>query len=240
MSAEKTNILDRLREEIRRHDKPKFRRNYQRFHREELAEPEGIRTDLLRGMSNRAYRTVRHLTMAEILEICESLLASDERYMQFFAFDWAEKLAGRYGRSDFTRFQRWLKLHVDSWSSCDHLCCGALGKVICQYPALVPRTRKWSKSRNRWLRRASAVSLIVSLRRSLDLSEGIKTADLLLADTDDMVQKGCGWMLKEASRRFPKKVFDYVVAHKHMMSRTTLRYAIEKLSAGQRKAAMRK
>jgi 3-methyladenine DNA glycosylase AlkD len=53
-----------------------------------------------------------------------------------------------------------------------------------------------------------------------------------------MVQKGYGWMLKEASRIHTKEVFDYVVKNKDKMPRTALRYAIEKMPQNSRKKAM--
>ena len=67
-----------------------------------------------------------------------------------------------------------------------------------------------------------------------------KTADLLLTDDDDMVQKGYGWMLKEAANRFPNEVFNYVMKNRRDMPRTALRYAIEKYPAAKRKEAMKK
>jgi 3-methyladenine DNA glycosylase AlkD len=71
------------------------------------------------------------------------------------------------------------------------------------------------------------------------LNQAFKTADAVLLDEDDMVQKGYGWMLKEASQAFPKEVFDFVNARKARMPRTALRYAIEKLPAKQRKQLMK-
>lgn len=62
----------------------------------------------------------------------------------------------------------------------------------------------------------------------------------MLEDPDDMVQKGYGWMLKEATKKFPDEVFDYVMRHKGRMPRTALRYAIEKLPANLRRKAMAK
>jgi len=55
-----------------------------------------------------------------------------------------------------------------------------------------------------------------------------------------MVQKGYGWMLKEASNKYPKEVFDYVMRNKKEMPRTALRYAIEKLSPEFRREAMKR
>jgi 3-methyladenine DNA glycosylase AlkD len=47
-------------------------------------------------------------------------------------------------------------------------------------------------------------------------------------------------MLKAASQANQKKVFDYVVKNKAKMSRTALRYAIEKMPDLLRKKAMEK
>ena len=65
-------------------------------------------------------------------------------------------------------------------------------------------------------------------------------ADLLLADTDGLVQKGYGWLLKEASRKHTDEVFSYVMANKRVMPRTALRYAIELMPKDLREEAMKK
>jgi 3-methyladenine DNA glycosylase AlkD len=55
-----------------------------------------------------------------------------------------------------------------------------------------------------------------------------------------MVQKGYGWMLKEASKPHQKEVFDFVMMHKSVMPRTALRYAIEKMPPELKVRAMEK
>ena len=64
------------------------------------------------------------------------------------------------------------------------------------------------------MRRAAAVSLIVPAKHGKFLKESMEIADLLLTDTDDMVQKGYGWLLKEASRKHTDEVFSYVMKNK--------------------------
>jgi len=59
-------------------------------------------------------------------------------------------------------------------------------------------------------------------------------------DRDDLVQKGYGWMLKAASEPHRQEVFDFVIARKAVMPRTSLRYAIEKMPAEMKKEAMSK
>ena len=65
-------------------------------------------------------------------------------------------------------------------------------------------------------------------------------AEILITDTDDMVRKGYGWMLKAASQAHQDKVFDFVMNHRTIMPRTSLRYAVEKMPADLKLRAMAK
>ena len=66
-----------------------------------------------------------------------------------------------------------------------------------------------------------------------------EVADKLLMDQEDLVQKGYGWMLKEASNVYPKEVFRYILQHKQNMPRIALRYAIEKMPLPLKRQAMK-
>lgn len=233
-------IVETVRKQIAAHDRPENKLDYQKFFKEKLKDRYGIKTSIIRKISNQTFREIKDHPKKEIFIYCEQLLESNDRYETSIAFEWALKLKGQYGLSDFTRFESWLKKHVNSWASCDHLCGGALGHLIFQFPELVTKTKKWTRSKNRWLRRASAVCLIISGRNRQLLDEILNTADILLTDEDDMVQKGYGWMLKEASNQFPEEIFEYVMKHKRDMPRTALRYSIEKIPPKMKKEAMKK
>ena len=62
----------------------------------------------------------------------------------------------------------------------------------------------------------------------------------LLKDEDDLVQKGYGWALKEASKPHQKEVFNFVMKHRGKMPRTALRYAIELMPKSLKQKAMAK
>lgn len=108
------------------------------------------------------------------------------------------------------------------------------------YPEYLSGLKKWSLSKNRWVKRASAVSLIVPAKKGKFLKDIFEIADILHSDGDDMVQKGYGWMLKVASQAHQKEVFDYVMSKKTTMPRTALRYAIEKMPPELKAKAMAK
>ncbi len=240
MQKANQQILEILRAEIATHNRSENKLNYQRFFKETLDNPFAIKTAILREISNRCFRSVKQMSRDDLLACCDDLLTSRERYMLFVAFEWALKVKTQYQVKDFACFESWLRDYVDNWGACDHLCCGALGHLIYQFPNTVVRTHRWIRSRNRWMRRAASVCLIVSVRNGLLLDDVMRTASAQLADPDDMVQKGYGWTLKEASNTFPDEVFKFVMRNRSQMPRTALRYAIEKLPPTQRMQAMKR
>jgi 3-methyladenine DNA glycosylase AlkD len=156
----------------------------------------------------------------------------------FIAFEWAHSLRRAYEREDFLVFERWVDRYVDNWAKCDTLCNHTIGTFVEMYPEFIKNLVAWARSENRWLRRASAVTLILPARKGDFLKEAFEISDILLEDKDDMVQKGYGWMLKEASKKHQEEVFDYVMKWKAKMPRTALRYAIEKMPTDLKRTAM--
>ncbi|HXF47979.1 MAG TPA: DNA alkylation repair protein [Verrucomicrobiae bacterium] len=236
----KHSIVQRVQSSLSRFSHPKYFMNSQRFEKEKLDTPFVLRTPIVRGISANHFREIRNLRKEKIFKLCKALLEERDGNLGDIAFDWVYRCRRRYKKKDFRTFERWLKKYVKSWGSCDHLCVHPLGHLILQYPELAVKTKKWAYSKNHWKRRAAAVALIPALRRKLLLEEAFQTADVLLQDEEDLVQKGYGWMLKEASNRFPKEVFRYVMKNRQKMPRTALRYAIEKLPTSLKKEAMRK
>jgi len=138
----------------------------------------------------------------------------------------------------FKVFATWLDRYVDDWNDCDDLSTHVLGEFFLRFPDHVKETSKWAQSRNRWVQRGAAVSLIPSVREGSQLEQAFAVADALLETKDDLLQKGYGWLLKEASKSFQREVFDFIMQRKSRMPRTALRYAIEKMPPALKKRAM--
>jgi len=230
-------ILQEIRRELQKNANEQYRQSIQRFFKEEI-KLLGVKTSLFRKISQKYFSAVKNKPKQEIFSLCEKLLESGFLEELGIAFDWAFRLREMFEKKDFSLLESWLKKYVTNWAACDNLCCNALGYFICQFPEYLPKVKKWAVSKNRWLRRASAVVFIYSINKKKSLVPVFEIADILLLDKDDMVQKGYGWMLKVASNHEPKKVFEYVMRQKKEMPRTALRYAIEKLSPDLRKQAM--
>ncbi len=232
-------LVAEIRREFAKAADPKYRESIQRFFKEPI-DVYGVRTPDARRIYQGYFNRVRHLPKQEILEICELLHEGKKYEERGIAFSWAGRLVKRLEPADFTMLERWLKLHVSNWAACDTFCGGAVGVFLLRFPEFLPRVRSWAESKNRWLRRASAVALIPAVKKEMYLDQAFATADDLLEDADDMVQKGYGWMLKEIANKQPQKVFEFVMERRDRMPRTALRYAIEKcprLGKGERWAA---
>jgi 3-methyladenine DNA glycosylase AlkD len=139
---------------------------------------------------------------------------------------------------DFDVFENWVAMYVTNWAACDTLCNHTVGTFLVQYPEYVPELKRWAKNKNRWMRRAAAVSLIVPAANGMFVKESLQVCKILLKDTDDIIQKGYGWLLKSASEFDSTIVFDFVMKNKAEMPRTALRYAIEKMNTALKKEAM--
>jgi 3-methyladenine DNA glycosylase AlkD len=128
----------------------------------------------------------------------------------------------------FPRFDSWVD-YLNNWANTDNLCCGLISLAVMDDPGHVETLLEWTTSDNRWRRRASAVSLVPIARKGDMLEEAFKITDMLMTDDDDMVQKGAGWLLKEASKMHPQEIHDYLVKWKPKTVALVLRYASEKL-----------
>jgi 3-methyladenine DNA glycosylase AlkD len=232
-------IVTLIRRELKDQADEKTRASAHSFFKE-AALFHGVKTQLVDQIAQKYYPQVKLFPKEEIFALCEDLLTSDYGEEAFIAFDWAYRLREKYVPADFAIFEHWLVKYVNNWAKCDTLCNHTIGAFIEKYPRFISNLKGWAMSENRWVRRASSVTLIIPARKGQFLTDIFEIAGILLSDQDDLVQKGYGWMLKAASQSHQKEVFDYVMKNKTNMPRTALRYAIEKMPPEMKRLAMAK
>ncbi len=232
-------ILLKLREELKQNIDEKTKNTSQSFFKEKV-NPYGIKASTVSIISKKHYNQIKSLTKKEIFNLCEELFLSQMLEESFIACNWSYNLHKEYDENDFFIFENWVKKYVNNWATCDTLCNHTIGTFIEYFPKYIEQLKKWAKSDNRWVKRASCVTLIIPAKKGKFLQDIFSITDILIKDQDDLVQKGYGWLLKSASIAHQKEVFEYVMKNKQIMPRTALRYAIEKMSQDLRKKAMEK
>jgi 3-methyladenine DNA glycosylase AlkD len=200
----------------------------------------GVTMPDVNKISKTFFKDIEDKSKLNIFMLCNELWKSGFIEESIVACNWSYNVHKQYVAGDFNVFDSWVNNYVGNWASCDTLCNHSVGTFIEMYPDSLAALKNWAGSDNRWVKRASAVTLIVPARKGKFLDDIFEIADILHADKDDMVQKGYGWMLKAASQAHPQEVFNYVMKNKSTMPRTSLRYAIEKLPAELKTLAMTK
>ena len=234
-----SNIIEEIRHDLILNSDEKTRISGERFFKEPV-KLHGLKSSVTVDIGKEHYAKVRGKPKPEILELCEELWQSGYMEEAFIACNWSYNVRKEYVPDDINILERWINDYVTNWATCDTLCNHTVGMLVEMFPEKISYLKKWAKLQGRWMKRASAVTLIVPARKGLFLNDIFEIAGILLLDNDDMVQKGYGWMLKAASQAYQKEVFDYVIRNKAVMPRTSLRYAIEKMPQELKKTAMAK
>ena len=233
------NVVGQVRQELRKNVDSSTSQYSGSFFKEPVKSI-GVKVTTVTKISKNLFQQIENLSKDAIFGFCEELLKSGYTEEAFVAYRWSDFLKDRYEPEDFEVFEHWLNTYVSNWAECDTLCNHTLGTFVEKYPEYIERLKEWTQSQNRWVKRGAAVTLILPARKGMFLDDVFEIADKLLLDGDDLVQKGYGWMLKEASKKHQQQVFDYVIKNRATMSRTALRYAIEKMPQNLRKEAMKK
>jgi len=96
--------------------------------------------------------------------------------------------------------------------------------------------RRWTRSKDRWWRRAALVSTVPLNMRSRggagDAPRTLAVCLMLLDDRDDMVVKALSWALRELAKRDPASVSRFLEQHEQKLAARVLREVRNKLRSG--------
>lgn len=208
-----------------------------RFFKEDV-DPYGVTAPQIRALARQLYVEVKTWPLAERNNLC----TAPWRNRKLESGGLAAVLYARFGkqcrRCEFKLFETWIDKYVSNWAHTDAVCTLLTEASIRNEPELARELVAWTASKNRWKRRAAAVSLVKAGRRGEHLDTILEVAARMMEDRDVMVQKGVGWLLKETHARQPRPVVEFLEKWKERTSRLLLRYAAEKMNAAERKRVL--
>lgn len=232
-------IADHIRQLLRNGGSAPHSEEVQWFFKEEV-KSRGWFTAELRKVAVRSRRSiVRELGMEFLVQVADQLFSGRVLEEKVFAVFLLEKQTHLLSEKEFRLFSSWLD-RVSSWADHDGLAHYVLAPMVSAQPDRRREVFRWAKSRNRWRRRASCVALIRGVREKMFFPEVVRLSEMLLADDDDMVQKGLGWLLREAAKYNPKRTVPYLMKIRKRAPRLTLRTACETLPVATRKQILRR
>ena len=129
--------------------------------------------------------------------------------------------------------------HINNWDLVDLSCYPLLGEwLLDKDRSLLYHLA--SDGKTLWEQRIGIVSTMQFIRKG-QLDDTYAIAEIFLSKPQplhDLLQKAAGWLLREAGKRDPNRLRQFVENHATTMPRTMLRYAIEKFPEPERKALM--
>ena len=186
------------------------------------------------------YRSIyKKENVDEVLQFCETLLQQKSWSSTIVAYQIAYDVRKNYTSQTFVIFEEWMHRYIHDWWDCDDFCTHAFYHAFLLDTTRYKQLFNWIQSSNFAVRRCAPVLLIVPIRKQqISIDNVLDLCEKLLNDDHYLVEKGVGWLLKEATKHYETDVINFLTKHVTKMTRTAFRYAIEKLDKETRQYLM--
>jgi 3-methyladenine DNA glycosylase AlkD len=122
--------------------------------------------------------------------------------------------------------------NINNWDLVDLSAYQIVGNYLLDKPRNV--LIDLANSKELWEKRISIVSCFAFIRKN-EFEDCLRISEILLGDEHDLIHKAVGWMLREVGKRDVETLRKFLRKNYSFLSRTTLRYSIEKFSEEERK-----
>jgi len=224
-----SELLKITRQRLRAAAEPDLAAGVRNFFREPV-DPYGVRSPHVQSISRSVYQALKRWPVAQRDQLMTPLWESGKLEEGVIVAHVYRRFANELGEREFAMFERWLDRYVRNWSHCDGVASWLLAGAIRNQPRLIEKLAPWTRSKNRWKRRAAAVALLQEAKAGRHTDSIFEICTLLRDDRDDLVQKGVGWILKEAYPKRPREVMAFLKDWRASAPRLLLRIAAEKMS----------
>jgi len=221
-------VAAQIRQALKDGGSPEHASGVQWFFKDEIKSHGWYTADLRRAMRHSRREILRGHDFDFLVQVADKLFSGPVLEEKVAAVFLVEKMDARFTDREFRMFESWLD-RISSWADHDSLVHCLVAPMVAANPARVRSMFRWAKSRDRWHRRAACVALIRGSRAKMFFPEIVKLSNSLLADEDDMVQKGLGWLLRETAKFDAERAVPYLMKIRRRAPRLVLRTACETL-----------
>ncbi len=177
------------------------------------------------------------LDRKQLLALCENLLKTGKLEEISIALGFMERLRGEYNKTLFNTVGRWFEKYIINWAHCDSACHAIVYSFLIDNVVGFKDLLAWADSPHRWKRRAAAVTMVKDFYKggTANVTQALQVSRKLILDPERVVQQGVGWLLREAWKKSPKKVEDFLLKWKDQAPRLIIQYATERIDKEKRK-----
>jgi 3-methyladenine DNA glycosylase AlkD len=191
----------------------------------------GIRVPQLRGLVRRFHE----LPQKHVLELLRSPW-HEQRLLALLLLVEQYRRGGINDRRTIYRAYLANTQYVNNWDLVDASAEYIVGPW--HGPKNLRRLEVLARSGSVWERRIAMLATFHWIKQQ-EFRPALHVAELLLRDDHDLIHKAVGWMLREIGKRDRDVEERFLRSHHLEMSRTTLRYAIERFPEGRRQQYLR-
>ena len=174
--------------------------------------------------TRRVARKYRDIPLADTIKLLRSAI-HEERLLSLIILTHKYKKGDPDEQAEIYRIYLDNTEYINNWdlvdTSAEHIV-GAHLKERSRKPL-----HSLARSESLWERRI-AIMATFHFIKSNEFDETLRIAEILIADTEDLIHKAVGWMLREVGKREINTEESFLKKHYRSMPRTMLRYAIEK------------
>lgn len=191
----------------------------------------GIRVPIIR----KTVKKYQNLSVGDAFELLKSPYHELRLFSLFVLVEQFKRSDEKNRKKIYTLYLKNTK-HINNWDLVD----SSASRIVGEY--LLDRDKetiyKLAKSKNLWERRIAMISAGYFIWHD-QFDDALKIAEILLNDSEDLIHKAVGWMLREIGNKKLELEEEFLKKHYKNMPRTMLRYAIEKFPQEKRKAYLK-
>jgi 3-methyladenine DNA glycosylase AlkD len=210
-------------------------KKYARYFKEGY-DPYGVASEILSPKVDEWFKICEEkLDLRQFLSLCDRLLSSGKYEEGSIAIHFMVRLKDRYNKSLFNTVGKWFERYISNWAHCDEVCRSIVYEFLVNKIIEFKDLLAWTGSPHRWKRRAAPVTLVKVLEKDGSVPQALQIARKLILDPEKVVQQGTGWLLREAWKKSPRRVEDFLYKWKDQAPRLIIQYATEKIDKEKRK-----
>lgn len=175
-----------------------------------------------------------HLTFDELMKLLKSPIHEHRLTALIIMCTKFRKLIKKIDKKKY--FDRYIehmkKSFINNWDLVDTSAEHIVGQYIFTYMNNIDRSsfiNKCIKSNNIWINRMIIIAMFYEIKNK-SANTAFEVIEKSLQNKQDLIQKACGWMLREIGKRVSKaQLISFLQKYEYAMGRTCFRYAIEHL-----------